>query len=148
MLSKKCQYAIHALVHLVENQDRIIHAAEICNVRSIPKKFLENILLDLKKHGILESKRGKSGGYYFRRDPAKISIIEIIRLMDGAVAMLPCVSLNFYRSCGICTMEETCAINRVFASVRDQTNSILSQTYLSEIGLAATRGLNASVALI
>lgn len=134
MLSRKCQYALHALVYFAQ-QDRTKYTTigEVSAVRTIPKKFLEAILLELKTAGILGSKNGKGGGYYLRRDPASIQVIEVIRLVDGAVAMLPCVSLNFYESCGMCDDEATCKINSLFSNVRDQTIQILSKATLEDL---------------
>lgn len=134
MLSKKCQYALHALIHLAkleEGGSTTINAIAVA--RNIPKKFLETILLDLKKAGVLSSKKGKSGGYYLLKKADQISIIEVVRLIDGAVAMLPCVSLNYYSSCGMCEDEETCSINRIFGQVRDETLKILSTNTISDL---------------
>ena len=134
MLSKKCQYALHALLYMVEHEesDRLtIH--EIAERKNIPKKFLENILINLKNAGILGSKKGKFGGYYLKRKPAEVSVLEVIRLIDGAVAMLSCVSLNFYQSCGRCEDETTCSINRLFSAVRDETLKILSGSSLADL---------------
>jgi Rrf2 family protein len=134
MLSKKCQYALHALLYLVEREesDRLT-IQEIADKKNIPKKFLETILMDLKTAGVLGSKKGKLGGYYFKRKPADVSVLEVIRLMDGAIAMLPCVSLNFYESCGRCENETTCSINKLFSSVRDETLKILSSHSLADL---------------
>jgi len=134
MLSKKCQYALHALLYMVEREptDRMTIQG-IAEGKNIPKKFLEVILYDLQKAGILGSKKGKFGGYYLKRDPVEVSVLEVVRLMDGAVAMLPCVSLNFYKSCGRCEDETTCGINKLFSAVRDETLKILSATTLAEL---------------
>lgn len=134
MLSKKCQYALHALIHLArleEGESTTINTIAVA--RSIPKKFLETILLDLKKAGVLSSKKGKSGGYYLLKKADQIQIIEVMRLIDGAVAMLPCVSLNYYSSCGMCEDEKTCAINHIFGQVRDETLKILSSNTISDL---------------
>ena len=107
MLSKKCQYALHALIYLGEHQDSgLTFISEIAEQKKIPKKFLEAILLDLKNTNILGSKKGKGGGYYLKKKPEEISILQVVRAIDGAVAMLPCVSLNFYESCGLCENEQ------------------------------------------
>jgi Rrf2 family protein len=140
MLSRKCQYALHALLHIASNRDRIIRVAEITEAKSIPKKFLEAILLDLTKNGILISRKGKNGGYRLNKSPETISVIEVVRLIDGAVALLPCVSIHFYHSCGMCENEETCEIRLLFAKVRDRTIQILTDTHLSDmIGIKAVR---------
>ena len=97
MLSKKSQYALKALSYLVEKQNEgPILISEIAEKKKIPLKFLENILLELKKAKILDSKKGKGGGYFFSVNPRDISLAKIIRLVNGPIAMLPCVSLNFY----------------------------------------------------
>ena len=134
MLSKKCQYALHALIYIVEHEDsERLTIQEIADKKNIPKKFLEGILVDLKNAGIVGSKKGKFGGYYMMKRPENVSVLEIIRLIDGAVAMLPCVSLNFYESCGRCDDEATCRVNKLFSAVRDETLKILSGNTLADL---------------
>jgi Rrf2 family protein len=134
MLSKKCQYALHALIYIVEHEasDRLT-IQEIADKKNIPKKFLEGILVDLKNAGIVGSKKGKFGGYYMMKKPENVTVLEVIRLIDGAVAMLPCVSLNFYESCGRCDDEATCRVNKLFSAVRDETLKILSGNTLADL---------------
>jgi Rrf2 family protein len=134
MLSKKCKYAIHALVYLAERyQKGPIHIQEIAEKQRIPKKFLEAILLELRNAKILHSKKGKGGGYYLYKRPEDVNLIEIIRLMDGAIAMLPCVSLNYYEPCEECIDEKTCGIRNAFISVRDETLKVLKNSNLAQI---------------
>ncbi|MBL7859355.1 MAG: Rrf2 family transcriptional regulator [Cyclobacteriaceae bacterium] len=134
MLSKKCQYAIHALIYLTEKHEKeCTTIVEIADAKSIPHKFLEVILLDLKNAGVLGSKKGKGGGYYMIKHADQIRIIDVIRLIDGAVAMLPCVSLNFYESCGLCENEKKCSINKLFKEVRDATLKILSNNTIGDL---------------
>lgn len=134
MLSKKCQYAIHALIYLAENQHKeTVLIQEISEEKNIPKKFLEAILLELKKAGVLSSKKGKGGGYYLLMPPEKIKVLDVVRLFDGAVAMLPCVSLNFYETCGFCENEKKCTINNLFKQVRDATIKILSTKSIEDL---------------
>ncbi len=133
MLSKKCQYALHALIYLGEHPTGLSFISQIAISKKIPKKFLEAILLDLKNTSILGSKKGKGGGYYLKKKPEEISILQVVRAIDGAVAMLPCVSLNFYETCGLCEDEKTCTINHLFSQVRDQTLKILSQNTLADL---------------
>jgi Rrf2 family protein len=134
MLSKKCKYAIHALIYLAERyQQGPIHIQEIAEVQRIPKKFLEAILLELKNANVLRSKKGKGGGYYLFKKPEDVNLIEIIRLMDGAIAMLPCVSLNYYEPCEECRDEKSCGIRDSFIGVRDETLRILSESTLAKI---------------
>src|SRR5882672_6018513 len=134
MLSKKCKYAIHALVYLAERyQQGPVHIQEIAERQHIPKKFLEAILLELRNAKILHSKKGKGGGYYLYKKPSDVNLIEIIRLMDGAIAMLPCVSLNYYEPCEECREEKACGIRQAFLGVRDETLRILSESTLDQI---------------
>lgn len=134
MLSKKCKYAIHALVYLAERyQQGPVHIQEIAERQHIPKKFLEAILLELRNAKILHSKKGKGGGYYLYKKPQDVNMIEIMRLMDGAIAMLPCVSLNYYEPCEECRDEKVCGIRDAFISVRDETLRILSESTLEHI---------------
>lgn len=134
MLSKKCKYAIHALVYLAERyQKGPVHIQEIAESQRIPKKFLEDILLELRNAKILLSKKGKGGGYYLYKKPEDVNLIDIIRLMDGAIAMLPCVSLNYYERCDECTNEITCGIRKAFIEVRDETLKVLSASTLAKI---------------
>lgn len=134
MLSKKCKYAIHALVHLAKRyQQGPVHIQEIADKEKIPKKFLEAILLELRKAKILQSKKGKGGGYYLLKKPKEVNLIEIIRLMDGAIAMLPCVSLNYYEPCEECKDEDACSIRMAFIGVRDETLRILANSTLEKM---------------
>ncbi|MEK6782683.1 MAG: Rrf2 family transcriptional regulator [Bacteroidota bacterium] len=134
MLSKKCKYAIHALVYLAERyQQGPVHIQDIAEHQHIPKKFLEAILLELRNAKILHSKKGKGGGYYLYRKPEDVNLMEIMRLMDGAIAMLPCVSLNYYEPCEECRDEKNCGIRDVFIGVRDDTLKILSESTLAQI---------------
>lgn len=134
MLSKKSKYAINALVYLAKKKDSgPILINEIAVNQHIPKKFLETILLDLKNSGILKSKMGKGGGYYLPHKPADVSLAEVIRLFDGAIALLPCVSYKYYEKCEECTDEATCGIRNAFKEVRDETVRILKANNLQTI---------------
>ena len=129
MISKKCKYAIKALLYLADNQseERSIFSTEIAENENIPQKFLETILRELRNFQLLQSKRGKTGGYKLLKKPSEIKLAELMRMMDGPIALLPCVSLNYYTSCDECN-ETTCTIKPVFEKVRDQTLSILGNT--------------------
>lgn len=134
MLSKKTKYAIKALVALARNGDKKpMTIMDIAEQESIPKKFLEAILLDLRKQGILKSRIGVGGGYYLLMKPEDIMLSRVLRNIDGPIAMLPCVSLNFYERCEDCTDEVTCGIRQTFIEVRDATLKILSETSLADI---------------
>ena len=133
MLSKKTQYALQALSYMVEKHtDDPILIAEIARQKNIPIKFLENILLSLRKAGFLESKKGKHGGYFFAQAPEKIKLSSIFRIIEGPIALLPCVSLNFYEKCADCN-EKKCGINRVMIEVRDNTLAILDKRTVADL---------------
>ena len=111
MLSKKTKYAIHALLKLAREKKRgPILISEISESENIPKKFLEAILLELRKAGILGSKMGKGGGYYLIREPKDVNLAEIVRLFDGAIALVPCATFQFYQKCDDCKDEVTCGL--------------------------------------
>jgi Rrf2 family protein len=110
-----------------------VQIQEISDKKHIPKKFLEAILLELRHAKILQSKKGKGGGYYLHKRPEDVNLVDVIRLIDGAVAMLPCVSLNYYEPCEECRNEKTCGIRDSFIGVRDETLRILTQSTLARI---------------
>ncbi len=133
MLSKKNQYAIKAVGYLAGKfNEGPVGIMEIAEKKNIPLKFLENILLELKKKGFLDSKKGKGGGYFLITDPAETSIASIIRAIDGPIALLPCVSLYFYEKCSDCN-EKKCKINKVFAEARDASLAVLENKKLNDI---------------
>ncbi|AXY75722.1 Rrf2 family transcriptional regulator [Paraflavitalea soli] len=133
MLSKKAQYAFKALMYMAEKKDnQPVLIAEIAKKKKIPLKFLENILLELKKAGILESKKGKGGGYFFKVAPKEVSMAKIMRLIDGPIAMLPCVSLYFYERCKNCD-EKQCGLHDSMIQVRDATLKLLEKKTVADI---------------
>jgi Rrf2 family protein len=133
MLSKKTQYALQALSYMAgKDAEGPILIAEIAAQKNIPLKFLENILLELKKAGFLESKKGKNGGYLFAIPPSKIKLSSIFRTIEGPIALLPCVSLNFYEKCADCN-EKKCGINKVMIEVRDNTLAVLDKRTVADL---------------
>ncbi|MGG9970214.1 RrF2 family transcriptional regulator [Ferruginibacter sp. SUN002] len=133
MLSKKTQYALKALGYLATKYGQgPVLISDIAVKKKIPVKFLETILLELKQAGILESKKGKGGGYYLAQSPKKISLASAIRLVGGPIALIPCVSLNFYEKCKDCD-EATCGLNKAMAITRDATLKILEKKTLAEL---------------
>jgi Rrf2 family protein len=131
MLSKKTKYGLKALSYLAKQDKNVpVLISDISESENISKKFLESILLTLKKSGILASKKGKGGGYYLLKSPKEIKISTLIRLLEGPIAMLPCVSLNYYEKCDDCTSEEKCSLNILMAEVRDSTLKILENKTL------------------
>src|SRR6476659_7402912 len=133
MLSKKAQYAFKALMYMADKKDNEpILIAEISKKKRIPLKFLENILLELKKADILGSKKGKGGGYFLQQDARKVSLAKIIRIIDGPIALLPCVSLYFYERCKDCN-EKVCHLNHVLIQARDAILGVLENKMLQDI---------------
>ncbi|PGH37937.1 MAG: transcriptional regulator [Candidatus Nephrothrix sp. EaCA] len=133
MLSKKSQYAFKALVYLGEKyKDGPVLIAEIAKKKKIPVKFLEAILLELKRVRIVNSKKGKGGGYYLCTPPEKIKVSSVIRLVNGPIAMLPCVSLYFYERCKDCD-EKHCALHDLMIQVRDATLHIVENRTIKDL---------------
>jgi Rrf2 family protein len=133
MLNKKTQYAFKALEYLAEHRDKgPVLISEIAAQKHIPLKFLENILLELKKDGVLDSKKGKGGGYFLKLPPSKIPLARIIRKIDGPIAMLPCVSLYFYERCKDCD-EQNCGLHDVMILVRDANLKILEKKTVADL---------------
>jgi Rrf2 family protein len=131
MLSKKTRYAMLALTNLASKYgEGAIQIGDIAKKENIPQRFLESILLELKKMGILGSKLGKTGGYYLIKSPKDVSLLDIIRHFEGSVALMYCVSEKAYQPCEFCRIEETCKIRHVFKKIRDNTYDILEQTSL------------------
>lgn len=139
MISKRCKYAIKALIHIARNQDRErpVFSTEIAEKENIPRKFLEGILRDLSHAQILYSKRGKQGGYRLLKPADQITLVEIMRIMDGPIALLPCVSLHYYRPCDECVNEQNCSIRSVFIQVRDAHLAILKDATLESLSREA-----------
>lgn len=135
MLSKKTKYALKALVILAKRYDTgwPMRISQISIEENIPHKFLESILLEMRKQGILGSKLGVNGGYYLLKSPKEIKLSAIIRLTDGPIALSSCVSLNFYERCAECKDEVTCGVRDVLKDARDATLGILANTSLEDI---------------
>ncbi|MFT4203946.1 MAG: Rrf2 family transcriptional regulator [Chitinophagaceae bacterium] len=133
MLSKKTQYAFQALMYLAQNQKNgPVLIAEIAQKKKIPLKFLENILLEMRKEGILESKKGKGGGYFLAKSAHKIVLADVMRLIEGPISLLPCVSKFFYEKCANCD-EKTCGLRKVLVEVRDANLAILEHQSVADI---------------
>jgi Rrf2 family protein len=133
MLSQKARYALKAMLALARaGGDEPMLIGDIAEAENVPKKFLELILLDLKKRGLVHSLRGRSGGYILGKPPADISFAEIIRIIDGPLALAPCASRTAFRKCDDCEDVETCAIRKVLVHVRDSTADILEGRTLAD----------------
>lgn len=133
MISQKAKYALRALTALARADGRSpMLIADIAEQQNIPKKFLEQILLDLKHRGLVISKRGKDGGYLLLKPAEEITFGEILRMIDGPIAPLPCLSQTAYRKCDDCLSETECEIRHVFARVADATREVLFSATIAD----------------
>lgn len=133
MLSRKTKYGLKALTYLAKQEvNTPVQISTIATAENISQKFLESILLSIRKAGYLGSKKGKGGGYYLLKDAKDIPIATIYRILEGPIAMVPCVSLNFYEKCSDCPDEHQCSVHRLMVQVRDNTLSILENTSLAD----------------
>lgn len=140
-LSVRGEYALRALLFLArdfQEDDSVVRIQEISKQQNIPKRFLEQILNDLKSAHIVESKRGVAGGYRLRRSPEKITLAEIIRHIEGPLAPVSCVSEKFYEKCS-CPDESRCAIRSIMKEVRDSIVKILETTTLADLAERARK---------
>jgi len=134
MLSKRAKYGLRALVYLAQHRgEGLFQIGDISERLNIPRKFLEAILLDLRNEGILQSRKGREGGYFMERSPDTIPLGRIIRYIDGPLASVPCVSQTAYSRCDDCPSENTCVIRCVMKEVRDATAKILDATTLDQL---------------
>jgi len=140
VLSKKSKYGLKELLALAQEQGRApMLIADLAARDAMPRKFLEAILLELKRHGFVQSKKGKGGGYFLRRSPSEITFGEVIRTLDGPLAAVPCVSQTAYMPCSECLDEKTCGVRLAMKEVRDATANILDHTTLSDINARVVR---------
>ena len=134
MISKKTKYALKGLLYLARKYDQgPVLISDLARDERIPKKFLELILLSLKNNGILQSKKGKGGGYYLGKPPKDISMGKVIRILEGPLAPVPCVSETAYAKCEECDDERTCGIRLMMKDVRDAMAKILDGTTLADV---------------
>jgi len=134
MLSKKTRYAMLALAKLAkEYGNGPLLISEIASSQQIPQRFLENILLELKKMGILGSRLGKTGGYFLIKKPNEVNLEDIVRHFEGSLAMLYCISEKSYQPCEFCKKEDVCKIRDVFKDIRDYTLTVLSKTTIDQL---------------
>jgi Rrf2 family protein len=140
MFTRKSKYGLKAMLVLASEVERgPMLISELADRERLPKKFLEAILLELKRHGLLHSKKGRGGGYYLNRDPAHVMVGEVIRILDGPLALIPCVSQTAYAKCDECIDERTCGIRLALKEVRDATAQILDNTSLASLNQRAAR---------
>jgi Rrf2 family protein len=134
MLSKKTKYGLKALTFLADRKENgPVQISEISKSENISHKFLESILLTLRKAGILGSKKGKGGGYYLLKPALEVKMTDVIRALEGPIAMVPCVSLNFYEKCDDCPDENACSVHKLMIQVRDNTLHVLRNTTLADL---------------
>ncbi|WP_045365549.1 RrF2 family transcriptional regulator [Methyloceanibacter caenitepidi] len=131
MISQKARYALRALLALARADDSMM-IAEIAEQQQIPRKFLEQILLDLKHQGIVASRRGRLGGYDLLMPPDQITFGRVLRIIDGPIAPLPCLSRMAYKRCADCKSEATCEIRRVFARVAESARDVLDRVTIGQ----------------
>ena len=134
MLSKRAKYALKALLALTEHQgDEPVRIADLAARERIPPKFLELILLDLRNQGLVQSRKGKRGGYLLARDPSRIPVGQVVRLFDGPLAPVPCASQTGYVRCDDCADEAACGVRLAMKEVRDATARILDKMSLATL---------------
>jgi len=133
MISKKTKYGLKALTFIARQEEKTVPISLISKSEKIPQKYLESILLTLRKSGFLGSKKGKGGGYYLLKKAADIPMTEVMRVLEGPIALLPCVSLNYYEKCDDCKDEAACSLNKLMIKVRDSTLEIFRNTTLEDL---------------
>ncbi len=134
MISKKTKYGLKALAYLAKQPaEKCTLISEIAQDQNISHKFLESILLTLKKQGVLGSRRGKGGGYYLLKPADQITVASILRILEGPIAWLPCVSLNYYEKCNDCETEEKCELNHLLIKVRNNILDIVENQTLADL---------------
>ena len=134
MLSKKTKYGLKALAFMARQEDNTpVQIVTIAESENISHKFLESILLSLKKIGVVGSKKGKGGGYYLLKVPEKICMTDVIRQLEGPIAMVPCVSLNYYEKCDDCPDEDACSVHKLMIMIRDNTLKVLKNNTLKDL---------------
>jgi Rrf2 family protein len=134
MLSKRTKYGIKALAYIArQDSTSPVQIGTIAESENISHKFLESILLILRKSGFLGAKKGKGGGYYLLKNASEIKMTDIIRTLEGPIAMLPCVSLNYYEKCDDCPDEDTCSVHKLMIQVRDNTLKVLRNNTLADL---------------
>jgi len=133
LLSQKARYALHALIVLAQQDGRDpMQIADVAEQARVPRKFLEQILVDLKRRGIVRSQRGRAGGYFIGKPPKDISFADVIRTIDGPLALAPCVSVTAYHKCEDCVDEATCSIRMVLLAARAATAEVLESRNLAQ----------------
>jgi Rrf2 family protein len=141
LLSRRSKYGLKALLGLAQESGRgPVLVSELAEREAIPRKFLEAILLDLNRHGLVQSKKGKGGGYFLRRPASEITFGDAVRALEGPLALVPCVSQTAYERCVDCVDEKTCGVRLAMGEVRDATARILDRMTLADVNRRRTKG--------
>jgi Rrf2 family protein len=140
MLSFKARYALRALVELARAEGQQLTASDLATRADAPRKFLEAILLSLSRAGIVTSRRGKFGGYILSRPPQQVTFAQIIRVIDGPLALAPCVSRTAFRKCDDCPDLATCSLREALLRARDATSDVLDGYSLADAAASAGAG--------
>jgi Rrf2 family protein len=140
MLSQRARYALKALLNIARSDRATSQVSTISEQENIPRKFLETIMGDLRRAALVNSSRGQWGGYSLARPADLITIADVIRSTDGPIAMLPCVSKNFYQRCEDCTDDSTCALRKIFSEAREAVINVLENRTLDDALKLERRG--------
>lgn len=133
MLSMKAKYALRALMVMAKNEKKMLSSKSVAQTAEVPQKFLDNILQELRHHGLVDSKRGIFGGYFLAKPASEIMVGDLIRIMDGHLAPLKCASNTAYQKCEDCTNEETCEIRKTMIEVRNAISDVLDDKSIREL---------------
>lgn len=133
MLSMKAKYALRALMVMAKNEKKMLQSRTIAKEADVPQKFLENILQEMKRHGLVDSKRGIFGGYFLARPASEIMVGNLIRVIDGPLAPVRCASVTAYQRCDDCVDEKTCEIRKTMVEVRNAIASVLDTKSIRDI---------------
>jgi Rrf2 family protein len=140
LLSRRTKYGLKALLILAEEAGRgPVLVSELAEREALPRKFLEAILLDLNRHGLVQSKKGKGGGYSLRRAPSEVTFGDAVRALEGPLALVPCVSQTAYQRCADCPDEQVCGVRLAMGEVRDATARILDNMTLADVSGSVRR---------
>jgi len=133
MLSQKAKYALKALIALAQiDDDELLQANDIAEAQNIPKKFLDLILLELRRHGLVDSRRGKNGGYLLLKPAETVLVGDIVRAIDGPLAPIPCASVTAFRACPDCRDHKACMVRKIMREVRDAAAGVLDHITLAD----------------
>ncbi len=144
MLSQKAKYALKALIALAETADgELLQAGEMAEQHNIPKKFLDLILLELRRHRLVDSRRGKKGGYLLMRPADTMTVGDIVRVIDGPLAPIPCASVTAYRPCPDCDDTKSCAVRKIMREVRAAAAGVLDNRTLADLAKPAKKAKSA-----